>query len=478
MRIKYDCVITFTVFIALLTPDCVRGNDEVRSASKCSPEISVHPHYANDNPRYALLLFGDVDTQAAWMVVDGENIYLDRNCNGDLTEEGECIQVSVINKSPHDNIYKAGYHFVDHVDAEQADSAQKIRTGRKTLSNSSRYTDFAVDYFERNPNYPQDTPERKARLRDFLEKQDGMVYLKLRIAQSFSQRAEARFSLKPENAPVIKFDFPMTWGIRDEFTRLVRGTKSRLIVSAFTEGLRGQSRTYLKNSSLPAGFELRADVNFAPSSQENHEVRFDRTAADVMFVGEIKVPHDALGNLRLTIHSDTDIRVSAPEPPVLVPVLESTPDEKATRPYDGPGWKLLGKASPEITLKLLDGSEVTHQSLLGKKVVLSFWGSWCVPCIRELYELEKIQAESGGENVKFFAVNSGEDAKTVEKFLQKQKIAIPIALDEKRKVGQAFEVNGVPHTVLIGEKGTVENIFFNMPADRFSDELRLWLWKK
>lgn len=475
MRIRSDSVITLTVFIALLIPDCLLGNEDVRSASQRWPEISVHPHYANDNPRYALLLFGDVDTQAAWMVIDGEKIYLDRNCNGDLTEEGECIQVSFINNSPHDNIYKAGYHFVD---AEQADSAQKNRTDKQTLANFSRYTAFAVDYFERNPNYPQDTSARKTRLRDFLEKQDGKVYLRVRIGQSFSQRAEARFSPKPENAPVIKFDFPMTWGIRDEFTRLVRGTKSRLLVSAFTEGLRGHARTYLKNSRLPAGFKLRADVNVAPSSPNKYEVRFDRTAADVMFVGEIKVPHDVSRNLRLTIHADTGLRVSAPGKPVLVPVLETVPDEKATRPYDGPGWKLLGKTSPGFTLKLLDGSEVTHPSLLGKKVVLSFWGSWCVPCIRELHELEKIQAESGGENVKFFAVNSGEDAKAVKKFLQKQKIAIPIALDEKRKVGQAFEVNGVPHTVLIGENGKVESIFFDTPANRFSDELRLWLWKK
>lgn len=42
-------------------------------------------------PRYALLAFGAEGKRLAWLVLDDEALYIDRNGNGDLTEEGERV---------------------------------------------------------------------------------------------------------------------------------------------------------------------------------------------------------------------------------------------------------------------------------------------------------------------------------------------------------------------------------------------------
>jgi hypothetical protein len=45
------------------------------------------PEYA-ESPRYVLLAFGVEQPVSVWMVEDGRKLYLDRNANGDLTDDG------------------------------------------------------------------------------------------------------------------------------------------------------------------------------------------------------------------------------------------------------------------------------------------------------------------------------------------------------------------------------------------------------
>src|SRR5215217_2823539 len=45
-------------------------------------------------PKYCLLAFGPQAKARVWLVLDGDTLYVDRNGNGDLTEEGERVEVS------------------------------------------------------------------------------------------------------------------------------------------------------------------------------------------------------------------------------------------------------------------------------------------------------------------------------------------------------------------------------------------------
>jgi hypothetical protein len=53
-------------------------------------KIAKQPEYKT-KPRYCLLVFGPEAKTRVWMVVDGDTLYVDRNGNGDLTEEGEKV---------------------------------------------------------------------------------------------------------------------------------------------------------------------------------------------------------------------------------------------------------------------------------------------------------------------------------------------------------------------------------------------------
>jgi hypothetical protein len=66
---------------------------ELVDLTKVDRTIAKEPTYQNQ-PRYALLVFGPKADRRAWLVMDGEDVlYVDRNGNGDLTEEGERVVV-------------------------------------------------------------------------------------------------------------------------------------------------------------------------------------------------------------------------------------------------------------------------------------------------------------------------------------------------------------------------------------------------
>ena len=60
--------------------------------SKIDRSIRKEPAYRTKTPTYFLLAFGPEAKIPVWMVHDGDRLYVDRNGNGDLTEEGEWVK--------------------------------------------------------------------------------------------------------------------------------------------------------------------------------------------------------------------------------------------------------------------------------------------------------------------------------------------------------------------------------------------------
>jgi hypothetical protein len=59
--------------------------------SKIDRTIVKEPAYKS-KPKYCLLVFGPEAKTRVWLVLDGEVLYVDRNGNGDLTEQGERME--------------------------------------------------------------------------------------------------------------------------------------------------------------------------------------------------------------------------------------------------------------------------------------------------------------------------------------------------------------------------------------------------
>jgi thiol-disulfide isomerase/thioredoxin len=120
---------------------------------------------------------------------------------------------------------------------------------------------------------------------------------------------------------------------------------------------------------------------------------------------------------------------------------------------------LVGLSAPSVKAKLLNGENFDLSKHKGKVVVLDFWATWCGPCVRALPELMEATSSFPEDKVVFVAVNQGEKAKQIKKFLKQKKWEnLTVALDPQAVAGKSFKVEGIPQTVIIDKQGKVRHV--------------------
>jgi thiol-disulfide isomerase/thioredoxin len=108
---------------------------------------------------------------------------------------------------------------------------------------------------------------------------------------------------------------------------------------------------------------------------------------------------------------------------------------------------------PAASFGMLDGSQKTLADFRGKPVVLNFWATWCVPCVAELPELDRLAATDSGLVVLAVSADRG-GAPVVAPFLAAHRIThATILLDPGNDTVHALGVVGFPTTLLIDAAG-------------------------
>ena len=126
---------------------------------------------------------------------------------------------------------------------------------------------------------------------------------------------------------------------------------------------------------------------------------------------------------------------------------------------------LLGEPAPEFEVDRLDGDAFKLADVLEKKVVmLDFWATWCGPCVDALPQVTAA-AKEFEDDVVFFAVNIGEKADDVRKFLDAKELDTPVLLDAEGAVAEKYGANAIPQTVLIGKDGRVQVVHIGGSPD-------------
>lgn len=120
---------------------------------------------------------------------------------------------------------------------------------------------------------------------------------------------------------------------------------------------------------------------------------------------------------------------------------------------------LVGKPAPDFKLDALAGGQTSLSELKGSVVVVDFWATWCPPCRASMPHLNKMYEENKASGAKVFAINCKEDKKDVQDFAQQNKLTVPILLCTSDELMQAYQVSGIPLTVIIGKDGKVAKTF-------------------
>ncbi len=117
-----------------------------------------------------------------------------------------------------------------------------------------------------------------------------------------------------------------------------------------------------------------------------------------------------------------------------------------------------GGRAPNFSATLLNGSSFRlEDTLVGHRVLLTFWTTWCVPCTQEFAELREVIPELAKRDVVVVAVNTGEQRTTVAEAVRRRDYGFidALVLDPEGDIASSYVVDGYPTTLLIESNGRI-----------------------
>ncbi len=115
---------------------------------------------------------------------------------------------------------------------------------------------------------------------------------------------------------------------------------------------------------------------------------------------------------------------------------------------------------PNVTLKDLNGKSVNISKLSnnGKPIVITFWATWCKPCIKEHDALSDVYAdwqEETGVKIYSVSIDDSRSASRVKPLVEGKGWDFNVLLDVNSDLKRAMNVSNPPHTFLIDGKGKI-----------------------
>ncbi len=132
------------------------------------------------------------------------------------------------------------------------------------------------------------------------------------------------------------------------------------------------------------------------------------------------------------------------------------------------------KPAPDLTLKDLDGKDVSLADLRGKVVFVNFWATWCEPCQDEIPSLIDLQNKYGSKGFTVIGIAMDDEGKSMvgpyvakEKYdVNGQKLLInyPIVIGTDEAADKFGGIMGYPTSFLISRSGK-QLVKFQGPPD-------------
>lgn len=113
--------------------------------------------------------------------------------------------------------------------------------------------------------------------------------------------------------------------------------------------------------------------------------------------------------------------------------------------------------APNVTLKTLNGKEMSLDSLRGKVVIVNFWATSCPGCIKEMPHLAETYRKYQTRGLEVIAVAMSYDPpEYVSNYVRQRDLPFTVALDSTGEAAKAFnQVKLTPTTFVIDQQGHI-----------------------
>ena len=130
----------------------------------------------------------------------------------------------------------------------------------------------------------------------------------------------------------------------------------------------------------------------------------------------------------------------------------------------------IGAPLPDFALKTMTGASSTLRKQLkaGRQTLINIWATWCVPCAKEMPELEKMRALLAARNIDIIGVNvDTEKNVNVKAYVARKRVNYPVLLGGVPAIEGIYATDelSVPLSILIDDKGIVRDLIPGWSAE-------------
>lgn len=126
---------------------------------------------------------------------------------------------------------------------------------------------------------------------------------------------------------------------------------------------------------------------------------------------------------------------------------------------DGPrfGLKALsGKPPSMLELPTFGGDRSSLDEHLGPATIVSFWASWCPPCIEELPSLGRLYRDFADQGLRIVTINVGENVKDIANVVEEYAMqSYALLMDQDGREMKRWNVYGFPTNFIVGDDGAL-----------------------
>lgn len=114
----------------------------------------------------------------------------------------------------------------------------------------------------------------------------------------------------------------------------------------------------------------------------------------------------------------------------------------------------VGTVPPNELGTGIEGQPIRVSDFRGRVLIITFWASWCGPCIRELELLERLQRVAGRNRAVVVGVNWNDSAAHYQMIRQRlQGLSLTIARDGDGRIGERYAVRMIPRMFIVDQDG-------------------------
>ena len=89
--------------------------------------------------------------------------------------------------------------------------------------------------------------------------------------------------------------------------------------------------------------------------------------------------------------------------------------------------------------------------------LLSFWATWCKPCLEEMVEFNKIYEQYKDKGFSLLAISTDTEKSVakVKPYIKSKGYNFPVLLDTNSEAARKFYAQQMPYTVLLDKNGNI-----------------------